>query len=100
MRSLFFVLITAATIAWTNIAFAESYSVECESNANQYRECWIGEPIKEVILQLEYAPYVCSESFNWGAEELYIWVDSGCRGWFQVITESGKSFNVSSSSGK
>ena len=97
MRSLLFKLVILASVAWTSNAFAESYSVECESNAHQYRECWIGEPIKEVILQLEYAPYVCSEGFNWGADELFIWVDSSCRGWFQVITESGKTYNVKSS---
>lgn len=97
MRNLFFGFITVASIAWTSSALAESYSVECESNANQYRDCWIGEPIKEVILQLEYAPYVCNEGFSWGKEELFIWVDRGCRGWFQVITESGKTFNVNNS---
>ncbi len=97
MRNYIFMLVTVASVAWASSAFGESYSVECESNAYQYRDCWIGEPIKEAILQLEYAPYVCSETFTWGVEELYIWVDSGCRGWFQVITESGKTYNIRSS---
>lgn len=97
MRKLIFILISATSIAWTSNALAESYSVTCESNSYQWISCWIGEPIKEVILQLEYAPYVCSETFNYGFEELFMWVDRGCRGWFQVITESGNTFNVSNS---
>lgn len=94
MRNLFFALMSVASIAWTSNALADSYSITCESNANQWRSCWVGEPIKEVILQLEYSPYVCNEGFSYGHEELFMWVDRSCRGWFEVITESGKTFNV------
>ena len=91
-------LITALLAAGTYAPKAAAdYTVTCESNSGQTRNCPLNSSGK-VHLQTQLSRAVCFEGQSCGTYDNSVWVSNGCRATFRVSQNNSYNRNYSSSS--
>lgn len=64
--------------------YPQYIQMECGSGDYRYSECYVGGRIVSVVMRAQYSGAACIANQTWGAYQDRIWVNSGCRGLFQV----------------
>jgi hypothetical protein len=68
----------------------EGFEFDCASTENKYRECQLPvDGVARLVKRESSAP--CIEGQTWGQRDDRVWVTSGCRARFEVVTGGGGS---------
>ena len=70
-------------------SIAQADLITCSSTGYKYNSCSTNGYVTRVILRQQISKSACTYGQSWGFDSQTIWVDKGCRGTFETISNNG-----------